>query len=51
MNRNRCESSGQRSIITMGNVVHPEDQPKRQVEISDDEDDEVQEISEVCFSE
>lgn len=46
MNRNRCESSGQRSIITMGNVVHPEDQPKRQVEISDDEDDEVQEISE-----
>lgn len=48
MNKNKREASVQRTI-TMGNAF-PRDGQERQVEIIDDEDDEIEEISKVCVS-
>ena len=47
MNKNKRQASVQRTV-TMGNAVR-QDGKERQVEIIDDEDDEIEEISKVFF--
>lgn len=46
MNKNKRQASAQRTV-TMGNALR-QDGKERQVEIIDDEDDEIEEISKVC---
>ena len=47
MNKNKRQASVQRTV-TMGNALR-QDGKERQVEIIDDEDDEIEEISKVCL--